>query len=603
MPLSFFGVAAESFEAPAPKARRLFFLALAFGLPGIAFGVVDGADHGGGFEEFAVVDEAGVAGAGEFGEEAFFEVGFDGGVGGVVGEVLGFVGVFFEVVEFVFGAFAVDGLVGGAPLGVVAHADEPGFGGAGIVVGVGGAGVGVDFFWGGGAGAVEAIGVAEGPAVGAEIDDEEVVGGVEGTLGVGGEVGAGVFDVAFAAGDDPGALGVDEAGFFGFEDGPEAAAGHDIGDGEAGGFEEGGAEVGEADEVVDDAAALDAGAGEGEADAGAEAVEVAFAVREAGSAVVAGDGDEGVVEHTGFFEFGDVDADSVVPGGDFAEVVGEVFADFGDVGEVGGHFAFEIVGIDVPEFFAAALGPGAVDIGGAEPVAEGFVVFVVGEEGAEVGADFGVEFFFGGFEGGAVGDEFGDVLGELVEAGAGGLVGVGLLAVGGVGGGAGAPDFVGFADVVAGVFEEEGVGGDFFIPDGAAEDGAATGAPEVLAGEEGAAAGGAGGGVDMGVTEEDAFFGDLVEVGGADDVVDAAWAVDFGVDAGVAAPVVGEEEEDVGFFVGGCGGQGEEDGEEQGEEVLHRGEALKRRWGLGLAGKAWAIQTLICAFDAVASNA
>jgi hypothetical protein len=34
----------------------------AFGFPfWVAFGVVDGADHGGGFEEFAVVDESGVA--------------------------------------------------------------------------------------------------------------------------------------------------------------------------------------------------------------------------------------------------------------------------------------------------------------------------------------------------------------------------------------------------------------------------------------------------------------------------------------------------------------------------------------------------------------
>lgn len=52
----------------------------------------------------------------------------------------------------------------------------------------------------------------------------------------------------------------------------------------------------------------------------------------------------------------------------------------------------------------------------------------------------------------------------------------------------------------------------------------------------------------MGVAEEHALLGDPVDRGRADDIVDAAGAIDLGKQRGVAAPVVCEEKENVGPF-------------------------------------------------------
>ena len=183
--------------------------------------------------------------------------------------------------------------------------------------------------------------------------------------------------------------------------------------------------------------------------------------------------------------------------------------------------------------------------------------FTVGEEGVEVGADLGVDFVFRGGEGLAFGDQVRDVGGEFIEAIAGLFVGVFAGAVGRVVGRAGAPDLVGFAEVVAGFSEEEGVGRVGVIPDGAAENRATAGAPEMLAREQGAAAGRATGGGDEGFAEEHALAGDAVEVRRLHGVAEGAGTVELGVGAGVAAPVVGEDKEDVGTF-GGFGGSGGE---------------------------------------------
>ena len=201
-----------------------------------------------------------------------------------------------------------------------------------------------------------------------------------------------------------------------------------------------------------------------------------------------------------------------------------------------------------------------------------------GEEFVEVGADAVKELAGGVGEGSACGDESGGVFGEAVEAVAVFFVGVAAGAEGSVWRVAGAPDLEGFADVVAGVAEEEREGRDGAVPVGTLEDGAAAGAEEVAAGEEGAAAGRAGRGVDEGVAEESAFAGDAVDVGRVDEFVDGALAVDGGVGAGVAAPVVGEAEEDVERAFGICvereeGAEQEEGEPEHGEEV-----GVEGRW-------------------------
>jgi hypothetical protein len=86
------------------------------------------------------------------------------------------------------------------------------------------------------------------------------------------------------------------------------------------------------------------------------------------------------------------------------------------------------------------------------------------------------------------------------------------------------------------------------------QDGSAAGAPEVLSGEERAAAGGAGWGIDVRVFEEDSRFREAVEVGGVEDFVQSAAAFVFGVSASEPAPIVGKKEEDVWSLGGGLRG-------------------------------------------------
>jgi hypothetical protein len=50
----------------------------------------------------------------------------------------------------------------------------------------------------------------------------------------------------------------------------------------------------------------------------------------------------------------------------------------------------------------------------------------------------------------------------------------------------------------------------------------------------------------VGVAEEHAVFGEFVKVRGANDFIDASRLIARSVGGSIAAPVVGEEEEDVG---------------------------------------------------------
>ena len=295
-------------------------------------------------------------------------------------------------------------------------------------------------------------------------------------------------------------------------------------------------------------------------------------MRETRGAVVAADDDQRVLAFARAVQFGEDGADGGVPGLDLTQVVGQILADDRYVGEEGWHLAFEFVGIDAPEFLAAALDPCAVDVGGAEPVGEGFPRLAGGEHRAEVLADLVEQLFARRFNRGALGHHLGHVLGEVVKLSTCLLESVGLATVRGVARGAGAPDLVGFSEVIAGIAQQERVGGDGGIPDGALQDGAAASPPEVLTGEQRTATRRAGGRVDVRVAEEHALAGELVEVRGTDDVVDPASSVSLSVDAGEATPVVGEEEEDVGpFHLRGGEERGREGQQAEAKDVHFKG--------------------------------
>ena len=253
----------------------------------------------------------------------------------------------------------------------------------------------------------------------------------------------------------------------------------------------------------------------GEENAGAEVVTIRFPSRKAGSSVVAGDDDEGVVVFAGLFKLFNEDAAAFIEGHCLAEVVGHVFANDRDVGEEGGELAFQLIGIEIPEFFARTLDPLAVGVGGVEVVEEGVAFLAGGEEGLEVGAAFLVESLFCGV------DIFGrrDGLGEIVDLAS-------CLVEGRAEGFAFDVVFMGEADVVARLFEELGVSFDVIPRVGFLR--AVPAVVELRAGpigekvatrNEGGSARGAGWGGDEGVSGENAFTSDLIKGGSGEEIV------------------------------------------------------------------------------------
>ena len=163
-----------------------------------------------------------------------------------------------------------------------------------------------------------------------------------------------------AAGDDPVAVGVDLAALVGLEQRQKGLAVETCGRRDAADFHESGREIGEANVVVDHAAAFAAGNTDGERHADAVVVEVALAGRHAGHAVVAADNYQRAVELTGFFQPLEEHADLGVEGLAFAQIIGDVLADFRHVGQEFWHFAGERIGLDAPQLFAGAFDPDAM---------------------------------------------------------------------------------------------------------------------------------------------------------------------------------------------------------------------------------------------------
>ena len=230
-------------------------------------------------------------------------------------------------------------------------------------------------------------GRAHRPAVGREVADVEEVRRAQGPHGIGQVAFAGAGDVPLAAGDDPVALGIDLAALVGLQQRQQRLAIEAGGRRDAADFHERRREVGQADEVVDDAAAFAAGHAHRERDADAVVVEVALAGGHARHAVVAADDDERVVELAGLFEPLQQHADLGIDGLALAEVVGHVLADFGHVGQEFGQLAGQRIGLDAPQLLAGAFDPDAMRRRRAEPIEPRLAGLAVGEEGVEVAAD------------------------------------------------------------------------------------------------------------------------------------------------------------------------------------------------------------------------
>ena len=352
--------------------------------------------------------------------------------------------------------------------------------------------------------------------------------------------------MALAAGDDEVAFGVDLATGGGRQHPHEAGSAHVGRWFDAARLAQGGAEVHEVHEVVDDAAGLDhAWPPHRQRDLAADVVQVVLRSGDARDAVVARHHDDRVVVLARLGQFLDQDAKTMVEGEAFAQVVGDVFANLVDIGHEARHPALEVVGIDIPQGLARAALPRPMRVGRAPPVAERPVGSPREHERPDVVARLGVEQLLGRLDA-VLGPESGHEVGELVEVEPGLVVGRAHAAHRGIAGLAGAPHLVGVTDLVAAAsFEFEREGGDVVVPVRAHEDGAETGLPEVAASEHRAPARRAGRSRNERVGEQRALRRDRVEVRCLDQVVPGAGAVDPAVRAGVATPVVRECDHDV----------------------------------------------------------
>ena len=92
--------------------------------------------------------------------------------------------------------------------------------------------------------------------------------------------------------------------------------------------------------------------------------------------------------------------------------------------------------------------------------------------------------------------------------------------------------------MVACLFENQGIGGDGLVPNGALQDGAKTSLPEVLSRKDGAPTGSAAGCRYKAVQEKRTLPGNPVEVRGIYERVDRVVALEATVCAGIASPVV-----------------------------------------------------------------
>ena len=115
-------------------------------------------------------------------------------------------------------------------------------------------------------------------------------------------------------------------------------------------------------------------------------------------AVIAADDDHRVVEFTDLFESLEMKSERGVESGDLSEVVSEIFANFGDVGEKRRHLTFQCFRVDVPECFAGTFNPLAMNVRRAEPITKRCIGVSSSEEVVEVRDYFVVQFLLGLFE-------------------------------------------------------------------------------------------------------------------------------------------------------------------------------------------------------------
>ena len=238
-------------------------------------------------------------------------------------------------------------------------------------------------------------------------------------------------------------------------------------------------------------------------------------------------------------------ADRVIEGLNLAEVIGDVLANFRHVRQKFWQLPFERVRLDAPQRLAGAAFPHAMHVGWTEPITKRLIGFAIREEVLEVAGHVAIQLGLGLFERLALLDHLRAVLGEVVELSAGLFVGESLAAKRSVVRLAGAPDFVRLPDVIAGVIEQQRETRNLRVPHGSLQNRRSAGAPEILSRQQRTAARSTRRRVDVRSAKEHPLAGDAINVRSLDDIVHRPRTFDLRKDAGVAAPVIREREQDV----------------------------------------------------------
>ena len=232
---------------------------------------------------------------------------------------------------------------------------------------------------------VHSAGIADRPTVRGEIPDVEEIRRADGAMRIGQIPVPRGRHVPLPAGDHEGAFRADLPGAVGAEDVHQAASRHGRRPLHARRLQEGRREVHEVHHVVGHPAGPDRPRQpRGERHFAADVVEVALRPRYARDAVVAADHHQRVVELARLLQHADQRAESGIDRHALAQVVADVLAHLGNVGQERRKPAGQSVGVDAPQRLAGPLPPLAVGVGRPPPVAERLLGIPVRQKAPEV---------------------------------------------------------------------------------------------------------------------------------------------------------------------------------------------------------------------------
>ena len=286
-----------------------------------------------------------------------------------------------------------------------------------------------------------------------------------------------------AAGDHPVAFFVDQPLFFGFQNRHEAAAGHDLRTLNTPNLKESRCQVHQVHEIVDHATARFSGPPNRQRDLHAEVVQVAFAARKTGRAMIAADDHDRFVQFAHRLKPLEYQAKRSVERLHLAEVIGKILPHLVHVRQKLRQPALEIVRLDAPQILAGAFCPLAMHERRAKPVAERLVTLAGVEERIEIAHHLIVEQLLGRLHRHAIGHALGCHLRKPIEPVAAFLVAKLARAIRGIPRCAGRPDLVRLADVITGIAQHQRKRRDHRIPLGSLQDRAQAGAEKVLPGK------------------------------------------------------------------------------------------------------------------------